>query len=209
MNDNGFFLIQLDAHETKDDFEVAVFLTEISSRHAILHKEKRAKTEKPRLGTTEPKLTGEGTRDVPVELVDATELVLLREGSQEEEPPDMANIPTANEEETQPLTPQEDELFVSDSSSQAFENHQALQTSKARRRPKDAITDSDADADDKKKLALRTSYDGFSIYGRILCLVVKRRGNAKGKDLAGGAGQAMMEEWIASTQMEAGQMMDE
>ena len=63
--------------------------------------------------------------------------------------------------------------------------------------------------DDKKKLALRTSYDGFSIYGRILCLVVKRRGNAKGKDLVGGAGQAMMEEWIASTQMGEAQMMDE
>lgn len=63
--------------------------------------------------------------------------------------------------------------------------------------------------EDKKKLALDTTYDGFSIYGRILCLVVKRRGTAKGKELAGGSGQAMMEEWIASTQMGEAQMMDE
>ena len=63
--------------------------------------------------------------------------------------------------------------------------------------------------DDKKKLGLNTMYDGFSIYGRILCLVVKRRGTAKGKDLSGGAGQAMMEEWISSTQAAEGQMMDD
>jgi hypothetical protein len=58
--------------------------------------------------------------------------------------------------------------------------------------------------DDKKKMALRTTYDGFSIYGRVLCLIVKRRdtGKDKGKGRAGfgGGGQAMMEDWI-STQM--------
>jgi len=58
-------------------------------------------------------------------------------------------------------------------------------------------------------MLLNTTYDGFSIYGRILCLVVKRRGTGKGKELVGGAGQAMMEEWIASTQIAEGQMMDE
>jgi hypothetical protein len=51
-------------------------------------------------------------------------------------------------------------------------------------------------------MALSTSYDGFSIYGRILCLVVKRKGMVKGKQPAAGAGQAMMEEWIASTQVD-------
>ena len=54
--------------------------------------------------------------------------------------------------------------------------------------------------DDKKKLAMDTSYEGFSIYGRILCLVVKRKGVVKGKVIAGGTGQAMMEDFIASTQ---------
>ena len=38
----------------------------------------------------------------------------------------------------------------------------------------------DADAaDEKKKLGLKTSYDGFQIYGRILCLVVKRKDQGK------------------------------
>ncbi|KAL8994602.1 MAG: hypothetical protein Q9188_007018 [Gyalolechia gomerana] len=175
----------------ENDFEVVVFLTETSSRHAILHKKKRAKTEKPRLGSIDGKLTGEGTRDVPVEITDALEPPVPREESQEEKMPDLASIPATNDEDGRV---HDEELFVSD---------------KGSRRSKVVPGDQGPDTDDKKKLALRTSYDGFSIYGRILCLVVKRRGNAKGKDLAGGAGQAMMEEWITSTQMVEGQMMDE
>lgn len=76
--------------------------------------------------------------------------------------------------------------------------------------------------DDKKKLAMDISYEGFAIYGRVLCLVVKRRegigGMGKGKGAAaapaerGGkagrqaavpGGQAVMENWITSTQMPA------
>ncbi|KAL8648454.1 MAG: hypothetical protein Q9210_004982 [Variospora velana] len=151
-------------------------------------------------------MTGEGTRGVPVEIEDTTAPPVLGEESQEEKLLDMADIPAADEEEVQSAAAPEEELFVSDSSDQAFETSSTRQT---RPRPENAAIDQDPDADDKKKLAMRTSYDGFSIYGRILCLVVKRRGNAKGKDLAGGAGQAMMEEWIASTQMAEGQMLDE
>ncbi|PSR94484.1 hypothetical protein BD289DRAFT_480480 [Coniella lustricola] len=84
--------------------------------------------------------------------------------------------------------------------------------------------------DDKKKLAMDISYEGFSIYGRVLCLVVKRRENGgggiarAGSGTGGGrggaaiaaaaaasassagrssrapSGQATMENWIASTQ---------
>ncbi|MCJ1375416.1 hypothetical protein MMC20_006651 [Loxospora ochrophaea] len=63
--------------------------------------------------------------------------------------------------------------------------------------------------DDKKKKAFRTEYEGFAIYGKILCLVIKRRGVVKGKELVGGAGQAMMEEWIRASQVEGGGMLDE
>lgn len=55
--------------------------------------------------------------------------------------------------------------------------------------------------DDKKKLAMNTSYDGFSIYGRILCLVVTRKGDKttnSGTTQVGG--QDMMKDWIVSTQ---------
>lgn len=76
--------------------------------------------------------------------------------------------------------------------------------------------------EDKKKLAMDISYEGFSIYGRVLCLVVKRRdvpsmeagagrvasgagGNNRAKQNSGsGGGQTMMENFIISTQMPVG-----
>ena len=55
------------------------------------------------------------------------------------------------------------------------------------------------DGGDKKKLGLRTGYEGFSIYKSILCLIVKRTGKAAGD--AGAGGSAMLESWV-STQMD-------
>ncbi|MCJ1262353.1 hypothetical protein MMC22_002223 [Lobaria immixta] len=196
----------------EDDFEVAVFLTEVSARHAILRKEKRAKKEKPRLGLKEGRLTGSGTRDMPVEIGGDEGAELLREESQEESGLSLTDIPAAQEDgrdrdSSQESGGDEQELFVSDESE--LEDSRARKPSRSRgRKPTPPVID-DAGEDDKKKMALNTTYDGFSIYGRILCLVVKRRGRAKGKELAGGAGQAMMEEWIASTQMGEGQMLDD
>ena len=59
--------------------------------------------------------------------------------------------------------------------------------------------------DEKKKLGLKTSYEGFSIWGWVLCLIVKRKGHlAKQNSLqSADTGQALMEEWIASTQAQA------
>ncbi|KAL8647112.1 MAG: hypothetical protein Q9226_006566 [Calogaya cf. arnoldii] len=191
-----------------DDFEVTVFLTEISSRHAILHKEKRAKTEKPRLGTSHPRLTGEGTRDVPVQIEATADPVIVREESQEEKTMNFAGIPAADEEQTRTSASAEDAtLFVSDASEHES-NDETPRMRKTLQRHDKSPSDVDPPTDDKKKLGMNTSYDGFSIYGRILCLVVKRRGNVKGKDPARGVGQAMMEEWIASTQLAEEQMMD-
>lgn len=85
-----------------------------------------------------------------------------------------------------------------------------------RRKEKAAARDTEA-RDDKKKMAMDISYEGFAIYGRVLCLVVKRRERGKGgssaamKSIGSGksqpdrlGGQAMMENWITSTQLPAG-----
>lgn len=77
------------------------------------------------------------------------------------------------------------------------------------RRAGSADEDEDDDMpqeDDKKKLGLNTSYDGFSIYGRILCLVVKRRGaRIKADEHGTQSSQAMLENWV-STQAAAEQI---
>ncbi|PWW78501.1 hypothetical protein C7212DRAFT_357114 [Tuber magnatum] len=77
----------------------------------------------------------------------------------------------------------------------------------------------DEPEEDKKKLSLRTEFEGFSIYSRILCLVVKRRGpiNAGRAPAASSApstarqmdspnpksraGNRIMENWIAMSQV--------
>ena len=56
--------------------------------------------------------------------------------------------------------------------------------------------------EDKKKLRFNTTYDGFNIWGFVLCLLVDRTGGpgkkAQGGDV--GNGQALMEEWISTQQ---------
>ena len=123
----------------------------------------------------------------------------------------------------------DDELFVrNDSSNESEGDNESLMRpppSKRRKERDDHLEDDDdveGAQDDKKKLAMHISYDGFAIYGRVLCLVVKRRdGGPRGgrgvaassasagdRPQAGGSqtrlgGQASMENWITSTQVMA------
>lgn len=65
--------------------------------------------------------------------------------------------------------------------------------------------------DDKKKLAMDLMYEGFAIYGNVVCLVVRKRGKEKHQSTAESAGgkkmvgQARMENWISSTQVPVGE----
>lgn len=107
---------------------------------------------------------------------------------------------------------EEDGLFVSDEES----HDSAGAPPPAKRRKDTAAGEHDEDQrDDKKKLAMDISYEGFSIYGRVLCLVVKKRngGSATGRNTSARTGrgkaahstapggQAVMENWITSTQI--------
>ncbi|KAI1334123.1 hypothetical protein F5Y15DRAFT_314032 [Xylariaceae sp. FL0016] len=107
---------------------------------------------------------------------------------------------------------EDDDLFVQ-------EDAEDMRPPPAKRRRKAAAVDTGAieDRADKKKLAMDISYEGFSIYGRVLCLVVKRRdttgaslpGHNTGANTTaprgmGAGGKAMMENFIISTQVPAG-----
>lgn len=86
-------------------------------------------------------------------------------------------------------------LFVADepvSEDEGFQTQQSPATKKARMEAQEA--------DDKKKLGLKTAYEGFSIYGRVLCLIVKRRGYKGRQNTAAGSesGQQMLENWVST-----------
>jgi hypothetical protein len=57
------------------------------------------------------------------------------------------------------------------------------------------------DDDGKKKLGFKTTYEGFSIWGWVLCLFIERKGGPGKKAAAPeGHAQALMQDWIESTQ---------
>jgi len=176
----------------EEDFEVSIFLTETSTHHSLLTKLKtfRESNKKP-IQSNSAKLTG-NTGDAPIEVEDGP--VIAREESDEEL--NLQDLPDANDNQS------EDGLFVPEGRSKRPRTTTATSSPGFEPLPKrmrDAP--SGEESDDKKKMAMDTTYDGFSIYGRVLCLVVKRK-DKKGKapaNLAGG--QATMENWISSTQM--------
>ncbi|KAH7327021.1 hypothetical protein BKA65DRAFT_61186 [Rhexocercosporidium sp. MPI-PUGE-AT-0058] len=179
----------------EEDFEISIFLTETGTRHTLLTKQKtfREPNKKP-IQSNSAKLTGD-TGDTAIEVDDGP--VIAREESDEDL--NLQDLPEADEVES------EDGLFVPDGRSKRPRTTTATSQSSSpgveplpKRRRDDQAEEA---ADDKKKMAMDTTYDGFSIYGRVLCLVVKRK-DKKGKapaNLAGG--QATMENWISSTQM--------
>lgn len=67
----------------------------------------------------------------------------------------------------------------------------------------DETEDTQADEtilDDKKSLAFKTTYNGFAIWGKVLCLLVERK-SGPNKKTADGA-QALMQEWITASQLQ-------
>ena len=220
----------------EDDFEVSVFMMETDTRHAILKKQKIFREPKNKGRAVDiDALTGndsgnaidvdapgllrgesdemnglslsnipsapgadkplEQEDDDPVETQDPNGTLSLRRSGRSKRPRAESNA-------------EEDGLFVS----QSPESSSAFATPRPPKRAKSTAADEEVEedgepSDDKKKMAIRTTYDGYSIYGRILCLIVKRRGDgllaaAAGNKQAGG--QASMENWIASTQAPTG-----
>ncbi|KAF1834470.1 hypothetical protein BDW02DRAFT_330834 [Decorospora gaudefroyi] len=208
----------------EDDFEVSIFLTELSSRHSVMTKQKIFK-DKARIQSNSGKLTSwltGGTSDQPVVINErASEAIVIRE-EEDDEPINLAAIPEAEAQLKQsgPVTrkrrPRGDQHAeastpLSDSEhSDMFVPEPTTKRNKTKPTTSNIVQDSDEESreDDKKKLGLNTSYDGFSIYGRILCLVIKRRGvrNLTGASVA--SSQAMLENWV-STQAVAEQADDD
>jgi hypothetical protein len=169
--------------------------------------------------------------DEPVALDDIPEAPSEETGYPSDRPPKRRRRASSDKDDA--VDDDGDRLFVGDSeeelsvSSGEDEAGAALPASKRRRHIDLAVGDDDenddetgrtlleigeAGTDDKKKMAMDISYEGFAIYGRVLCLVVRQRDGltgAKTGALAGGrkpasqrpGGQASMENWITSTQM--------
>ncbi|KAF2230355.1 hypothetical protein EV356DRAFT_536506 [Viridothelium virens] len=196
---------------TTDEYEVSIFLTEPSTRHSILTKQKDFEKKASRLKSNSGKLTSwltNGNIENPVDVPDDdASRPILRE---EDDTIDLDEIPDAemvdNGQDShrgmrkRSRQDSRDGLFVDEEgdSDDAFESSDS-RAGKRKRSGNNDPEDDHGKTDDKKKLGLNTSYDGFSIYGRILCLVIKRRGGKVNSGPgAADTGQQMLENWVST-----------
>lgn len=198
---------------SQEDFEVSIFLKETSTRHSLLTKRKEFNS-KPKLKSNGKGLTGwlgGNKKEDAIDLEEGNQVpeVLREEG--EDDVVELRDIPEASTgKKRKPLEAEgqdaDDALFVSSSDEEFFATQRAQPAKKRRRRDEaavEAVEDDEELKDDKKKLALDTTFDGFSIYGRILCLIVTRKGKKEPltgalNDAQPAGGSQMMEKFIAT-----------
>ncbi|KAG8422032.1 hypothetical protein J3459_010748 [Metarhizium acridum] len=203
----------------QDDFEVSMFLTETSTRHSLLTKKKHFREKGPHMmQSNSTKLIGE-TNIVPVDVDGGNEVPGLREeDSDDGDDVRLSDIPVAS---AQTRSKRHRDNVNSNARIQnshvEAEGQDAIEIDsdadepalKRTRFPDATDEDEDDDDDDKKKLTMDVSYEGFAIYGRVLCLVVRKRENKTPRPRHDGTnkpeGQASMENWITSTQIPVGE----
>jgi hypothetical protein len=193
-----------------DDFEVSIFLTDVRARHTLLTRHKQFHNKTP-LKSNSTRLTGGGAGDDPVEI--------LQEES-EEERIELADVPqsreTANDDAAmtkkrpregsageEPVRKRERRLAAAaaEGSEAAEAAGSEAEGSEAEAEGSEAEAEGSEAEEDKKKMGMDVTYDGFSIFGKVLCLVVKKKEARSKQDSS--AGQARMETWLASTQQPA------
>ena len=217
---------------------MSIFLTETSTRHSLLIKSKDFTQKKHRIRSNSGKMTRWLDPNIDKEQTQALDEsdrldvhapITIREEEDDDDSraaiklSDIPKIPCkeSKNQESQPsrkrttatvgLNKEDAQEINSDDGNSSNENDgdEAKKTRGLTINAEDAV-------DDKKKLLLHTTYDGFSIYGRILCLIVnyKKPATARQGVVKGGptpaqrTGQQMLEQW-ASSQAILNNPMDE
>ncbi|KAF4217372.1 hypothetical protein CNMCM8980_007932 [Aspergillus fumigatiaffinis] len=159
----------------EDGFEVALFLRESRTRHSLLTRHKT--------------FEGAGdTTDIPVIRSEGGGDRILVESDSEADT-DLRDIPQANTSDANGKRRRGTDV----------QSPGGERTSKRQKETDSPLKELGADGDDKK-LGFRTQYEGFNIYGWVLCLLVTRKGDkARTRPAASDTSrQALMEEWIST-----------
>ena len=193
---------------SRDNFEVTIFLTEAPTRHSLLTKQKRFNDVRPTSRSGPGKL-GEwlDRNEGPIAVSDDEEepTGLLREV----EDVNLRDIPavcTGGKRDGDP-----DPFVVSSDDEHAFQTQRKPPAKRRKVRADDESPAAVEAADDKKNMAMDTTYDGFSIYGRVLCLVVKRK-NRKTSSMVDNSAvgrSQMMEHWVSTQAAQEADTVDD
>jgi hypothetical protein len=154
--------------------------------HSVVKRHKTFATKAP-----QGKLSG--TQDEPLEVEDSGDSPQLqREESEENEVVKMEDIPTFDSTTNVSGTTAETATSVLDGGEPQPQDDQSTTTNLQ------GVTETE----DKKKMGMVATYEGFRVDDHVLTLLVTRT-DGKGKEIDTGGGHAMMEEWITSTQAAA------
>jgi hypothetical protein len=176
----------------EDDFEVSIFLRESGTRHSVVTKQKIFENQ-PQEVTSADKLTD--MSDSPIHILDEPEpgpTVLVE--SDEEPQVNLKDIPdAAGDTEDNRLSRRRGRRRGTSGEASDDGSHPS-------KRKKADLSSARLITEDEKKLGFDTVYEGFSIWGWVLCLLITRKvGKPRdGKATVVLTGPALMEEWIST-----------
>ncbi|PYH49085.1 uncharacterized protein BP01DRAFT_288540 [Aspergillus saccharolyticus JOP 1030-1] len=161
----------------EDDFEVALFLRESRTRHSLLTRHKEFEND----------VNSGPSKESAQSAVAGTAGGHILGESEEENDLQMQDIPEAGANEKGKAGGKR-----ARTTEERSESPNDKRTSK-RRKDDDSVLQAEKAED--KKLQFRTNYEGFNIYGWVLCLLVTRKSDRVG--LMPGSSD-LMEEWIST-----------
>ncbi|KKZ67408.1 hypothetical protein EMCG_06936 [[Emmonsia] crescens] len=188
---------------SEDDFEVSIFLREGGTSHSVATKQKSFNNQPSKIQSNSSKLTG--TDDSLIHITDDPVTIppIIPE-SDEQSPINLQDIPAAP-------PPAGDEEGIQSSTRRRRRRENGTETNSSiatgsddedtheTKRKKTRVEPTPELSQDDKKLSLTTNYKGFTIWGRILCLLITRKGDRATPKLdTAPASQALMEEWIST-----------
>ncbi len=195
---------------------MSIFLTELSTRHSLLTKQKNLHMKEDKMQSSSGKLTGwlERTSEKALDGAGVEDAITIREESDEEGEGAIDDYPEIQghnkESKRNGKRTREDSneaLFINDDISED-EGFQAQNgpTPKRSRAAKETVPIVE-DEDDKKKLRLK-----HRMMVSPSTVVVKRRGGSKGRMPGASvneAGQQMLENWVSTQAAQDGLMLDD
>lgn len=188
-----------------DEYEVSIFLQETGSRHTILTKHKSFEGQN-KISSNSNKLTGES--GLPISVGDdggepGAEILVE---SDEEQPTTLQDIPEAAPADDESGRSKRRRRTRGTGDDGGPKSSDPAPPSKRKKTAEPLELSSEEE--DEKKTGFATSYEGFSILGWMLCLLVRRKGEQAPKTPEDSGGQVLMEEWI-STQAQPDDYEDE
>lgn len=178
-----------------DEYEVSVFLQETGSRHTILTKHKSFESQK-KISSNSNKLTGESGLSTSVGNDGGEPGAEILVESDEDQPTSLQAIPEAgpaNEESGRSKRRRRTRGTGDDTEPKSSDP-----APRSKRKKTAEPLELSTGEEDEKKLGFTTTYEGFSILGWMLCLLVRKKGEQAQKTPEDSAGQVLMEEWIAT-----------